>query len=113
MALGFGYLIIAMPSQCYIYTIPNWNTPHPFDLRAPVNLIVQSEKHFVMVDNVNGIQVYSYDGRVLSQIRYPGLRVEFMNAKTVALSPDCVAVLDKADPKGTVSSRVRVLCVCD
>lgn len=45
MALGYGYLIVATPTQCFIYTLPNWNTPHMFDLRSSPNLIVQAEKY--------------------------------------------------------------------
>jgi len=99
MALGYGYLIACTASQCYLYNCGNWNTPHIFDVRAPVNLIIQSDRHFIMVDNTNGVQVYSYDGRVLSNPRFAGIRVEFLNRRTLGLSSDTVAILDKADGK--------------
>ena len=57
MSLGHGYLIVATSTQCYIYTTQNWNTPHIFDLRTTVNLIIQSDRHFVMTDILNGVQV--------------------------------------------------------
>lgn len=113
MALGYGYLIVATPSQCFLYTLPNWNTPHMFDLRAPVNLIVQSEKHFVMVDNVNGIQVFSYDGRVLSNPRFPGLRVQFLNRKTLSLASDTVAIVGRSESKSAGKSDSKVVRVFD
>lgn len=56
-------------------------------------------RHFVMVDNMHGIQVYSYDGRVLSNPRFPGLRVQFLNKKTLSLSPDAVAIVGRSESK--------------
>jgi intraflagellar transport protein 80 len=40
MALGFGHMVTATATQCYIYSVSNWNTPHILDLRAPVSLIL-------------------------------------------------------------------------
>ena len=49
--------------QCFLYDSKNWNTPQiVFDLRHPVNLIVQNQRHFVLVNNVSGLQVYNYEG---------------------------------------------------
>lgn len=111
MALGYGHLVVATPSQCYLYNVNNWNTPHMFDLRGTVSLIILSEKHFLMVDTIVGVQVYSYDGRQLSSPRFAGMRVELLSASTVSLGPDCVAMVDKSDGKS--ESRVCVcVCVC-
>ena len=48
MSMGHGHLIVTTSAQCYLYSINNWNTPHIFDLRYPVSLIIQSDRHFVM-----------------------------------------------------------------
>ena len=44
MSLGFKYLVVATATQCCIYNTSNWNTPHIFDLKETVNLILQCEK---------------------------------------------------------------------
>jgi len=99
MSLGFGHLICATATQCHIYNVNNWNTPHIFDLRNPVNVIIQSSTHFVTIDNFAGVQVYTYEGRAKGNPRAAGLRPEFLNHKTVSLSSDTIAILDKSDSK--------------
>jgi intraflagellar transport protein 80 len=158
LALDHGHLVIATPTHCSVYNVNNWNTPHVFDLRGLVSLILLSERYvrpssslpklphmlplaltppgrlsayltvyllnslsvwlsdclpaylpvclsvhrqLVIVDNISGIQVYSYDGRLLCTPRFPGLRSEVLSAQTVAVGPDCVAVVDKSDGKST------------
>ena len=59
MSLGHAHLVVATSSQCFIYHVENWNTPHIFDLKTAVNLIIQGEKHFLITDNFSGIQVHS------------------------------------------------------
>ncbi len=44
ISLSFGYLIVATLSQCWIYDVHNWNTPHVFDVKDSVNLIMQCKK---------------------------------------------------------------------
>lgn len=99
MSFGFGFLIVCTATQCFIYNSQNWNTPHIFDLRATVNLIVQSECHFITADNFNGIQVYSYEGKTISQPKFPGMHVEFLNHMTISLSTDTLSILDHSDRK--------------
>jgi intraflagellar transport protein 80 len=99
MSFGFGFLIVCTATQCFIYNSQNWNTPHIFDLRATVNLIVQSECHFITVDNFNGIQVYSYEGKTISSPKFPGMHVEFLNSMTISLSTDTLSILDHSDRK--------------
>ena len=104
MSLGFGYLIVATSTQCFIYTTQNWNTPHIFDLRTTVSLILQSERHFVMTDQFNGIQIYSYDGRSVSNPRFNGLRVELLNRHTLSMSADTISVLDHTNGGKSIRS---------
>ncbi len=44
LALDHGHLVIVTPTHCSVYNVNNWNTPHVFDLRAPVHLILLSER---------------------------------------------------------------------
>ena len=63
-----------------------------------------------MVDNTNGIQVFSYDGRVLSNPRFPGLRVQFLNKKTLSLSSDTVAVVGRSESKASSGADSKGVC---
>lgn len=98
MSLAYGHFVVATATQCFIYSVTNWNTPHIFDMSAAVSLIMLCEKHFLMVDT-NGVGIYSYEGRPISSPRFQGLRAEFLNVNTMALSNDCVAILDASDRK--------------
>ena len=61
--MKFGFFVVATSTQCFIYNTNNFNTPHIFDLKAPVSVIVQAATNFATVDPVVGIQVYTYEGR--------------------------------------------------
>merc|ERR1719230_698122 len=64
----------------------------------PATLIVQCPHHFALVDS-NGIQVLSYEGRVLSTIKFSGLQSEFLNHQTLSICRDAVALVDPSSPK--------------
>ncbi len=38
---GYGYLIVATATQCHVYNTNNLNTPHIFDLKDTVTLLLQ------------------------------------------------------------------------
>merc|ERR1712093_530860 len=46
-----------------------------------------------------GVRVWSYEGRLLGNPKFSGLRPEFLNRQTVSLSADVVAIIDRANPK--------------
>ena len=43
-SLGFAHLVVATATQCWIYDVQSWNTPHVFDVKDTINLILQSKK---------------------------------------------------------------------
>jgi len=99
VSLGHGHLVVTTSSQCYIYSVKNWNTPMIFDLKSgAVTLVCLAEKHFALVDDI-GIQLYSYEGRLLSTPKYQGMRPDMMNSSTATLCNDTLAIRDKTDEK--------------
>ena len=99
MSVGGEYLIVATASQVNLYNTNNWNTPHIFDTRAPVHLILQSPRHFLTVDKITGACVYTYDGRAVSTPKYQGLSPEHLYKGSISLGPETIAMLDKNDGK--------------
>uniref|UniRef100_A0A3Q3BNH0 Intraflagellar transport 80 homolog (Chlamydomonas) n=1 Tax=Kryptolebias marmoratus TaxID=37003 RepID=A0A3Q3BNH0_KRYMA len=96
-SLAFDHLVVATSLQCYVYK--NWNTPLIFDLKeGTVSLILQAEKHFLLVDG-SGLYTFSYEGRLISSPKFPGMRADILNAQSVSLSNDTLAVRDKSDEK--------------
>ena len=102
MSVGFGYLVVATTTQCVIYDTSNLNTPHQFDLKTTVNLILQCEKLFAIVDSLTGIQLHHYDGRALSVVKVPHLTMSTINHFCLSLSNDTFAVKDPGSSR-TVS----------
>ncbi|XP_047420570.1 intraflagellar transport protein 80 homolog isoform X3 [Sciurus carolinensis] len=98
-SLNYAHLVVSTSLQCYVFSTKNWNTPLIFDLKeGTVSLILQAERHFLLVDG-GGIYVYSYEGRFISSPKFPGMRTDILNAQTVSLSNDTIAIKDKADEK--------------
>ncbi|KAM9279413.1 intraflagellar transport protein 80 homolog isoform 2-T2 [Morus bassanus] len=98
-SLNYGHLVVSTSLQCYVFSTKNWNTPLIFDLKeGTVSLILQAERHFLLVDG-GGLYLYSYEGRLISSPKFPGMRTDILNAQTVSLSNDTLAVRDKADEK--------------
>ncbi|KAG7471095.1 hypothetical protein MATL_G00120740 [Megalops atlanticus] len=98
-SLSHGHLVVTTSLQCYVYSAKNWNTPLIFDLKeGSVSLILQAERHFLLVDGA-GIYVYSYEGRLVSTPKFPGMRTDILNTQTVSLSNDTIAIRDKTDEK--------------
>ncbi|XP_033833163.1 intraflagellar transport protein 80 homolog [Periophthalmus magnuspinnatus] len=98
-SLAFGHLVVATSLQCYVYSSKNWNTPLIFDLKeGTVSLIVQAEKHFLLVDGA-GLYIFSYEGQFICSPKFPGMRADILNAQGISLSNDTVALRDKSDEK--------------
>ncbi|XP_062901919.1 intraflagellar transport protein 80 homolog isoform X1 [Mobula hypostoma] len=98
-SLSQGHLVVVTTLQCYVYSTKNWNTPLVFDLKeGTVSLILQAQRHFLLLDGA-GIYLYSYEGRLISSPKIPGMRTDILSSQTVSLSNDTIAVRDKTDEK--------------
>ncbi|KAF0030370.1 hypothetical protein F2P81_017101 [Scophthalmus maximus] len=73
-SLACGHLVVATSLQCYIY------------------------KHFLLVDGA-GLYTFSYEGRLNSSPKFPGMRADILNSQGVSLSNDTIAIRDKSDEK--------------
>lgn len=52
-----------------------------------------------MIDASLNFNIYSYDGKLISSPKSPGLRVEFLNKRHISMSNDVLAIIDPANPK--------------
>ncbi|XP_019850408.1 PREDICTED: intraflagellar transport protein 80 homolog [Amphimedon queenslandica] len=100
VSLDWGHLIVTTGSQCNVYSERNWTIPVTVDLRGGVvNLIKQAERFFLVVEVSTGIQIISYEGRIVSTIKSSALQVDSLNTHIVSLSNDTVAIRDSRDHK--------------
>eukprot|EP00002_Diphylleia_rotans_P010897 TRINITY_DN2155_c0_g1_i7.p1 TRINITY_DN2155_c0_g1~~TRINITY_DN2155_c0_g1_i7.p1 ORF type:complete len:666 (-),score=114.98 TRINITY_DN2155_c0_g1_i7:671-2668(-) len=109
-SVAYGQLVVATATQIVISNTDNLSTPQIFDIKDVVSMVKQTEKYFLTVDNINGLQVYSYDGRFVCSPKSPNLRIDNLNSQLITLSNDTIAVIDRNDPKNillfdTVSGR--------
>jgi hypothetical protein len=56
----------------------------------------------MLLDNSTGIQIYTYEGRLICNPRFQGLRTELLNSQMITLSNDSIAVLDQQAAGTTV-----------
>lgn len=92
ISFKYQYLVALTSTNCCIYNSENWNTPSIVKLKhASVHLILQSPRLFALCDLVS-LTLYTYDGRVVSSPRWPGLRPGSLTSPLVALSDDTLAV---------------------
>ena len=99
VGLGFDMLVVTTTTQCFVYSLGNLNTPIIFDIKAPPHFVRLCRRHFLTLDSIAGLQVISYEGRVLCSPRFQGMRAEFVTRDTAALAPDTVCVVDCVDAK--------------
>jgi intraflagellar transport protein 80 len=102
MCVGHDHLIVSTTSQCYVYTLGNLNTPIIFDTRAPPLFLHICRRHFLSLDIVAGVQIISFEGRVLSSPKHGNFRADFLTKDLCVLSPDTVAMVDTADRKSVL-----------
>ncbi len=97
VGIGFDMLVVTTTAQCFVYSLQNLNTPIIFDIRAPPHFIKVCKKHFLTLDLVSGLQVLSYEGKVISTPKFQGLRPDYITKDMVSISADTVCVVDSAD----------------
>ncbi|XP_046852298.1 intraflagellar transport protein 80 homolog [Xenia sp. Carnegie-2017] len=98
-SLAFDHLVVTTFTQCYVYSVKNWNTPTIFDLKnGGTNLIMQSKKSFLLVEET-GIQIYSYEGRLICTPKLQQLRLDLLNEHSLSLSDDTLVVRDQKDKR--------------
>jgi len=101
ISMGFGYLVVATLTQICVYErmAQEWSTPHVIDLKDTPTLLLQCERYFVSVDSYSGVQIFNYEGRQVSNPRFQGLRSEFLNVRSVSISNDYLAIIDRGDSR--------------
>jgi len=99
LSMQFGYLIVITTSQCYIYKVTNWNSPHVFDLKdSYISFVLQSDRSFLLIGS-SSLNLYSYEGRHIATLKWIGLQYDFLNTSTISLSCDSLAAIDANDAR--------------
>ncbi|KAL7746502.1 hypothetical protein RI367_008152 [Sorochytrium milnesiophthora] len=101
VSIDFAHLLVGTGSQLYIHNERMFNTPCIIDLpqHGMITALVQAKDAFLVVDSSKGLQVYSYDGKLISSPKYAGMKPEALNDNSVALSADTLLVRDSTDEK--------------
>lgn len=96
-----GSLIVATPTQCFIYGGGYWSTPHMVSLKATPRVLIQSRNNFLLADSESGSNVYSKEGKHLCKLGggQHSLRADAMSSRLVSLSQDAAAMIDATDTR--------------
>jgi len=101
LSLGYDHLLVATTKQLYIYPINSFSTPHILELSGgPLSLLMQAPRCFLLVDKLRGLQILSYDGRLLSNPKLAASAVNpsFVHAGNVSVSNELLALIDRSNP---------------
>ncbi|EPY36970.1 hypothetical protein STCU_00315 [Strigomonas culicis] len=102
--MGYGYLVVCTTTQCVCYNMTRVRSPVQFDLKDSVITLKLSSRQFLLADCNQGIQIYSYEGRLVSVLRLQAtLRPEIMASDLLSIASDTVAIRSLSDLK-------KVLC---
>ena len=41
LSAGYGYLVVATATQCYVYAVGRWGSPHIIDAKGSVLFLIQ------------------------------------------------------------------------
>lgn len=99
MSLKHQHLIVATTTQVFIYNTTNWTSPFVIDVKEPVSLIIQGAKYMVLIDYGQNLNIYNYEGRLISSPKSQGLRVEFLNKNSISISSDMIGIIDTTNSK--------------
>uniref|UniRef100_A0A8C4E433 Intraflagellar transport 80 homolog (Chlamydomonas) n=1 Tax=Dicentrarchus labrax TaxID=13489 RepID=A0A8C4E433_DICLA len=103
-SLAYGHLVVATSLQCYVYVGFPLNCHPPVYIQYTYSTLIHCvlwsppPRHFLLVDGA-GLYTFSYEGRLISSPKFPGMRADILNAQGVALSNDTIAIRDKSDEK--------------
>ena len=99
MTLGYDFLIVVTNNQCHIYNIDNLKAPYKFDIKEKVKMILMSPKFFALLDDMNGLNIYTYDGKQIQSPQITGVRFSLLSKKMICISNDIIAILPPNNPK--------------
>ena len=99
MTLGYDYLIVVTNNQCHIYNIDNLKAPYKFDIKDKVKMILMCPNYFALIDDNNGINIYTYEGKQVQSPTITGVRISGLSKKMICLSNDVIAILPPNSPK--------------
>ena len=99
MTLGYDYLIVVTNNQCFIYNVDNINAPYKFDIKEKVKMTLMCPRFFALLDDMNGLNIYTYDGKQIQSPQITGVRFSLLSKKMISISNDIIAILPPNNPK--------------
>lgn len=98
ISLNSTHVVVVTLKSIYIYSIQSLTTPHIVQLKlnTSINVVVQSQRSFITVDNSNVIVSYDYNGTALNTIdKLPGFTNTLISNKNIAFTGDFVVYIDQ------------------
>lgn len=68
-------------------------------MKDSISFVIQTARNFCLVDAANGPWIYTYEGKLVSNLKLPGIKFEGLNKRRVSLSTDLLGLVDLSNPK--------------
>ncbi|XP_050425165.1 intraflagellar transport protein 80 homolog isoform X2 [Adelges cooleyi] len=99
VSLKHNNLVVITCTQCFVYRIPNLNTPQIISLKDPnVFRVILSEKNFAIFSN-SSVSIYTYDCKLVSCPKWPNMQCDAIQENHLSMSTDLLAVRDQLNDK--------------
>ncbi|XP_050524425.1 intraflagellar transport protein 80 homolog isoform X2 [Daktulosphaira vitifoliae] len=99
VVLNHNNLVVTTCSQCFLYKIPNFNTPQIISLKDQnVLRVLLTDRYFSIFMN-SAVNVYSYDGKLVSSPKWPNMQCDRIQENYVSMSSKLLAIRDQLNDK--------------
>ncbi|CCW71527.1 unnamed protein product [Phytomonas sp. Hart1] len=96
--IGYEHIIVCTTTYCACYPVKRLHASVQFDLGDSVVTLKLAPSLFLLADCNQGIQLHSYEGRMICALRLQtALKPENMASDLISLSNDTVAMRDPVD----------------
>ena len=111
--LAHSTLVVVTAAACHVFKAPHFSSAAVVEVKGAVELLLQSERGFALVDSIRGVQMYSYDGKLLQTLRLPpSVALSSLHSSSVHMTGDLLLVAGKA-PAGSGGGAGGVIHVLD
>ncbi|XP_060875754.1 intraflagellar transport protein 80 homolog isoform X2 [Metopolophium dirhodum] len=99
VAMEYNHLIVTTCTQCFVYQMPNLNTPQIINLKdTNVFMIILTEKYFAIL-SISRVDIYTFDCKLVSSPKWPNMQCDIVQKNHVSISDHILAVRDQLNDK--------------
>ncbi|VVC31811.1 WD40/YVTN repeat-like-containing domain,WD40 repeat,WD40-repeat-containing domain [Cinara cedri] len=99
VAMKYNHLIVTTCTQCFVYQMPNLNTPQIINLKDTNVFMINLTKKYFAVFSLNSVNIYTFDCKLVSSPKWPNMQCDVLQTNHVSISDHVLAVRDQLNDK--------------